>query len=311
MDIKDRERARKKLGPVRVVRYVDQQRDMGVVLGERDIRREIMRHRGRLKNSLLADEADNPGFLLLLEQAEREARGGRHLLAARYLDRWGSVLGLLHHDLVVRAVHIHPEDWNVRVLRGRSRAMTGRHQQALEDARTVLQEDPSSPGALIVEAAALYSLGDFEHSLVSYHRAARCHGLLMAEREEVEEGVRRAEEAIGNAVGAGAELFFRNIGEVLERVPGSFLGITWVELQSLEELEVESSSSSRREDRRLLARVADDKLYLEQLMARVEVLEGGEGAAVEVREALSYLKDRRIFWSQQRPGYSKASKAAT
>ena len=28
-------------------RYVDHQRDMGVVLGERDIRREIMKHRGR------------------------------------------------------------------------------------------------------------------------------------------------------------------------------------------------------------------------------------------------------------------------
>ena len=30
-----------------LVRYIDHQRDMGVVLGERDIRREIMRHRGR------------------------------------------------------------------------------------------------------------------------------------------------------------------------------------------------------------------------------------------------------------------------
>ena len=32
-------------------RYVDHQRDMGVVLGERDIRREIMKHRGRLVRS--------------------------------------------------------------------------------------------------------------------------------------------------------------------------------------------------------------------------------------------------------------------
>ena len=32
-------------------RYVDHQRDMGVVLGERDIRREIMKHRGRLVKS--------------------------------------------------------------------------------------------------------------------------------------------------------------------------------------------------------------------------------------------------------------------
>ena len=33
-------------------RYVDHQRDMGVVLGERDIRREIMKHRGRFVKCL-------------------------------------------------------------------------------------------------------------------------------------------------------------------------------------------------------------------------------------------------------------------
>ena len=35
-----------------ICRYVDHQRDMGVVLGERDIRREIMKHRGRFVKSL-------------------------------------------------------------------------------------------------------------------------------------------------------------------------------------------------------------------------------------------------------------------
>ena len=49
-----------------------------------------MKHRGRLKNSMLADEADNPGFLLLLEQAEREMRATRPELATTYLSKLGT-----------------------------------------------------------------------------------------------------------------------------------------------------------------------------------------------------------------------------
>ena len=47
----------------------------------------LAQHRGRLKNSMLADEADNPGFLLLLEQAEREMRNSRPEVAATYLTK--------------------------------------------------------------------------------------------------------------------------------------------------------------------------------------------------------------------------------
>ena len=50
----------------------------------------LAQHRGRLKNSMLADEADNPGFLLLLEQAEREMRNSRPEVAATYLTKWGT-----------------------------------------------------------------------------------------------------------------------------------------------------------------------------------------------------------------------------
>ena len=86
-NVQDRDRLRKKLGGIKTVRYIDPQRDCSVEIGERDIRREIMKHRGRLKNSMLADEADNPGFLLLLEQAERELRTSRPEVATVYLDK--------------------------------------------------------------------------------------------------------------------------------------------------------------------------------------------------------------------------------
>ena len=47
-----------------------------------------MKHRGRLKNSMLADEADNPGFMLLLEQAEHELIAGHAEIATFYLDKY-------------------------------------------------------------------------------------------------------------------------------------------------------------------------------------------------------------------------------
>ena len=51
-----------------------------------------MKHRGRLKNSMLADEADNPGFMLLLEQAEHELIAGHAEIATFYLDKYLSTL---------------------------------------------------------------------------------------------------------------------------------------------------------------------------------------------------------------------------
>ena len=89
-----------------------------------------------------------------------------------------------------RAVIIHPDDISVRVLRGRSRVRCGQYEEALEDAAFVLinLQDPENPGALIVQANALYAMGDFEHSLVSFHRALKHEAILMSEKEEIQVG---------------------------------------------------------------------------------------------------------------------------
>ena len=41
----------------------------------------------RLKNSMLADEADTLGFFLLLQQAERELKTGKPEISSTYLDK--------------------------------------------------------------------------------------------------------------------------------------------------------------------------------------------------------------------------------
>ena len=48
---------------------------------------------------------------------------------------------------------------------------------------------PFHPGALLVQAGALYAMGDFEHALVSYHKANSVESLLMREKREIEVGI--------------------------------------------------------------------------------------------------------------------------
>ena len=65
--------------------------------------------------------------------------------------------------------------------------MCGQYEAALEDVSIVLIQlnEPFNPGALLVQAAALYAMGDFEHALVSYHRANSINNLLKREKEEI------------------------------------------------------------------------------------------------------------------------------
>ena len=86
-----------------------------------------------------------------------------------------------------RAALIHPDNVSVRTLRGRSLLMCGQYEAALEDVSIVLIQlnEPFHPGALLVQAAALYAMGDFEHALVSYHRANSINNLLKREKEEI------------------------------------------------------------------------------------------------------------------------------
>ena len=51
--------------------------------------------------------------------------------------------------------------------------------------------------ALYQKAEALYSMGDFEHALVFYHRGNK----LRPEQQEFRLGIQKAQEAIDNSIG--------------------------------------------------------------------------------------------------------------
>ena len=91
---------------------------------------------------------------------------------------------------IFRAVAIQPDDITARVLRGRSRERCGQYVLALDDATFVLKnlKDPENPGALIVRANALYAMGDFEHSLMSFHKALKNAAIIKSEKKEIQVG---------------------------------------------------------------------------------------------------------------------------
>ncbi|KAK8720122.1 hypothetical protein OTU49_013567, partial [Cherax quadricarinatus] len=83
------------------------------------------------------------------------------------------------------------------VVRGRCHLLLGHLQEALEDAREALKMDPSLVKAVLVQAESLYGMGEFERSLVLFHRGARKRPDLTS----FTRGIHKAREAIINAIG--------------------------------------------------------------------------------------------------------------
>ena len=155
---------------------------------------------------------------------------------------------------------------------------------------------PGNPTALLVQAGAFYAMGDFEHALVSFHRANMASNLLMKEKEEILEGIKQSEEAIKNCLTV-PENPFRNIQQATGVFGQHFLTESLFELKS-------KLTRSRNESKPLPTRKSDfseDINYIEKFLARLEELGGGSGLTCEASSALDYLADRKEFWSQHQP----------
>lgn len=66
-----------------------------------------------------------------------------------------------------------PEEKAAYVARSKCYLLLGEPKAALEDAETALRLDPKHAKALLHKAEALYYCGEFELSLVHYHRGLR------------------------------------------------------------------------------------------------------------------------------------------
>ncbi|KAE8738002.1 hypothetical protein FOCC_FOCC016514 [Frankliniella occidentalis] len=87
------------------------------------------------------------------------------------------------------------------VARSKCYLLLGQPRLALQDAENALGPDRSNVRAIFQKAEALYHMGDFEHSLMYYHRGLRLRPELAVFRL----GVQKAQEAIENTIGTGIE----------------------------------------------------------------------------------------------------------
>ncbi|KAJ4439148.1 hypothetical protein ANN_15105 [Periplaneta americana] len=97
----------------------------------------------------------------------------------------------------LRALELNPKDKNALVARSKCYLLLGEPQLALKDAETALHGDKNFIHAIYQKAESLYNLGDFEHSLMYYHRGLH----LRPELEGFRLGVQKAQEAIENTIG--------------------------------------------------------------------------------------------------------------
>lgn len=75
--------------------------------------------------------------------------------------------------LSIQAIELAPEEKAAYVARSQCYLLLGEPHSALTDAETALRMDPKDAKALLRKSEALYYCGEFELSLVHYHRGLR------------------------------------------------------------------------------------------------------------------------------------------
>ncbi|KAI5736721.1 hypothetical protein M8J76_006404 [Diaphorina citri] len=191
---------------------------------------------------------------------------------------------------------------------------------AINFVKKALELNPTDKNAL--KAEALYHLGDFEHSLMYYHRGLK----IRPELEEFRLGVQKAQEAIENTIGkigAPIDSAPSSSGGTLDKTPSPSGGAISPEDQSRTPDTAKSSSQSgsetkqrnkaameKRQDskkisRLLLGELHRDKEYLENLLKNPNIRsphnqESSDFIIAQAEEGIKFLINRQEFWRQQR-----------
>ncbi|XP_049772295.1 outer dynein arm-docking complex subunit 4-like [Schistocerca cancellata] len=266
-------------------------------MGSRDIKQSLrLKRKQERSRALQIPEEARPGALLAL--GSREMRRGNLRTA----------IGFVH-----KALELNPRDKNALVCRSKCHLLMGEPQLALHDAEAALRIDKNFVKAIFQKAEALYNTGDFEHSLMFYHRGQR----LRPELDAFRLGVQKTQQAIQNTIGQALT------GPEARRA----LRCQSARRPSEEEARPASRSGSGASGgggsrfrerarspsgRRLLGELCVDKEYLEQLLQNPDINSlqpnGASFIAAEAEEAVSFLKTRQEFWRQQYPISINASK---
>ncbi|TPX52671.1 hypothetical protein SeMB42_g01243 [Synchytrium endobioticum] len=218
-------------------------------------------------------------------------------------------------DLYTKALLSRPSDKTSLVNRARCHNFLGESEKALEDADSALSTDPHFIKALYCKAEALYDMGEFELSLVQYHRGHR----LKPELCEFMLGVHKATASISQAVAQLSE------ARAAQHVHHDCVSSS-VPLQStmrfmtpsgehvlpyaepkLHQRVLGATGRSRAvlssdAEKTLLEELYEDKVFMMEL-ANDPAFYGDEGSEVHklLLGGLRFLDARVEFWSQKNP----------
>jgi len=227
-------------------------------------------------------------------------------------------------DFYTQALVLQPGHKHGLVSRSKCYLRNGNVEAALTDAEQSLASDKSFFRGLYQKAEALYQKGDFEMSLVFYHRGHK----LRPELVDFSLGIEKAQEAIVNSVGAprvkfGATSKSDNLKPTTpstqrraSRAPKANVNSSFNTNSKDDKSKAQNSSSgdgptSQKVQKTLLRELYVDKEYLERLEQDNDLMK----SCIDIREKLfvhdlvssgiNYLTNKTEFWRQQCPLYAR------
>ncbi|XP_063041806.1 outer dynein arm-docking complex subunit 4 [Engraulis encrasicolus] len=205
------------------------------------------------------------------------------------------------------ALILQPDDKNCLVARSRCYVKIGDPENALRDAENSLREDKEFFKGLYQKAEALYTMGDFEFSLVFYHRGHK----LRPELQGFRLGIQKAQEAINNSVGSPSSVKLENKGDLSAWKPDEMkksLAKGPIAPYKERRLQTQKTPKTERTAKQLLGELYSDREYLEKLLRDDDLAKGrtsgGERLQDIILTCISYLDTRTEFWQQQKPIYA-------
>lgn len=197
---------------------------------------------------------------------------------------------------------MNPSDQNALVARSKCYLLLGDPAKGLQDAETALTNDKHNIRAIYQKAEALYFLGQFELSLMFFHRGLR----LRPELNSFRLGVQKTQEAIEKTIG-GFKTTKKNPSVKSSAKTKRSKSMPTIHEESRPKTGTKAThkvSLEKREARKLLGELCVDKEYLESLLKHPDLKRadtGTEQVSSLVNDAVTFLNTRQEFWRQQRP----------
>ncbi|KAH8405730.1 hypothetical protein KR215_007569 [Drosophila sulfurigaster] len=267
--------------------YTDKDRAAAVSAGTFDIKQslQIKQKQDRNEALLIPDEADISSIIAL---GLKEIKNANPENAIQFF---------------CKALELNNTDINALISRSKCYLLLGEASKALQDAETALAEDKNNIRAIYQKAESLYYLGQFEQSLMFFHRGLRARPELASFRL----GVQKTQEAIENTIGTKARSTVpppkssksRKSGDNTPKSQGPNSARPQMVRQKPTKADLE-----RRNARKLLGELCVDKEYLEKLLLHPDLVRADtntENISALAKEAVCFLNKRQEFWRQQRP----------